>query len=406
MAPTERSSGAPFRLGYRPGLDGLRGLGLIVVTLFHAQVPGIRAGHVGLTIFFVLSAFLITVLTLQERRDVGHVHLGRFYLRRMLRIHPALVLFILAVGAYVQLTATAPTARAQWLAGVSTLAGLSNLQHIATEQPLLLLEHTWSIAVELQFYLLWPPVLLWAVARGTSWRRMVEWMLGIAVAVLLIRTFWWQLTLLPSTDQQPLETIRVLSRQLSFHRVYPRFLTGTDLRLDHLLIGCVLGVVAANGHLERLRPYRQRLVAAAGGAMAYLVWFVAFVDVRDKGWLTFLFSGGSTLVAVAAAVVIATCILAADSPVPRFLANRVFVWLGTISYGVYLWHVPIFRIMRERLDWPVWQQASIGSGAAIALALLSYHLLEKRALAQKRRFEPVRRRAELSSADAPATVSG
>ncbi len=393
-----------FRLGYRPGLDGLRGVALVVVTLFHAQVPWIRAGHVGLTTFFVLSGFLITVLMLQEQRDVGTVHLGRFYARRGLRIYPALVVFVLAIGVYVQLSASAATARAQWLSGVSVLAGVGNLQHVMTRHPLLLLEHTWSIAVELQFYLLWPLVLLWAVRRGTSWRRIVTAMVTVSLVVLVVRGVWWHLATLPEDVGGSLASVRLAARELAFSRVYPRFLTGTDLRIDHLMIGCLVGIAAMRGHLDRLRPHRSRLVAASFVAAGYLVWFAATVDER---WWGFMFAGGETLGAIAGAVIIVTCVVAADSPVPRALSARLFVWLGGISYGVYLWHVPLYRILRERAgDWPLWLRTAVGGLGAIALALLSYHLVERWALAQKRRFEPEPRRAETAADHAPVTIAG
>lgn len=405
MAPTEQPDAA-FRLGYRPGLDGLRGLALIVVVLFHAQLPFIKAGHMGLTIFFVLSGFLITVLMLQEFRDAGDVQLGRFFARRTLRIYPALLVFLPAVGLYTQLTASPATARAHWLSVVSVFTGVSNIVHGATSHPLILLEHTWSIAVELQFYLLWPIVLLWALRRGTPWRVIATWMLRVAVAVVIVRAGWWLLATLPDDVTGTLATAKEVARRTAFARVYPRILTGTDLRVDHLMIGCLVGLAAFHGQLDRLQAHRRRVVAASLLAVAYITWFTVTVDVD---WWDFMFSGGSTLVAISAAVIIITCIVVADSPVPRVLANRVLVWFGTISYGVYLWHVPLYRILRERVpDWSLWEQAAVGGIAAVLLALLSYHLIERRALAQKRRFEPRQRIDQLHAEDerVPAISGG
>lgn len=389
MPPTAPLDVPGFRLGYRPALDGLRGVALVVVVLFHGHVPGVRAGHAGLTVFFVLSAFLITVLLLQEHREVGHVALGPFYARRFLRIYPGLLVFVLVAAVFVQLTAAPGTAVEQWRSAGWVLAGLANVQHVLGDDRLLLLEHTWSIAVELQFYVLWPLVLLAALRRGVPWQRIVAGSVAAAVAVLLVREVWWLAATQDPTRDGALVALREPALRLAGGPLYPRFLTGTDLRVDHLLVGCIAGLLTYHGWVDRLREHRTATVAASVVAAGYLVWFVTVVDVHDAGWRRFLFSGGSTLVAVAAAVIIVTVVVAPESLVPRLLERRSVVWLGTISYGVYLWHVPIYRLLRQEFGHlPLTQLVPAGAAAAVVLALVSYHGLERWALAQKRRFAP------------------
>lgn len=355
----------PFRLGRRPGLDGLRGLAVLTVILFHAKFL-VRAADTGLTIFFVLSSFLITVLVLQEWRDTGGVGLGRFYARRALRILPALVLFVLAAGTYVQLTAAEATARTQWVSVLASLGMVANWVEALTTHPLLLVQHTWSVAVEVHFYLLWPPLLLLLLRRGVRPRRLVVGLLVAAGLVLAVRAAWWYGAW---TDQA---------------RLFGRLFVGTDMRIDHLALGSALGVVAVSGWLPARVAARRAVV---GLAAAGLLAIGAVAVLGPPPGVTF--AGGSTLVALSAAAAIAACLVAPAGGVPRLLRSPALVWLGRISYGAYLWHVPLFRIMREHVPhWPLPVRTAVGITATLLLASASYYTIERWFLRRKGRFRP------------------
>lgn len=385
-APTPAADGGdppPFRLSRQPGLDGLRGLAVLTVILFHAKFL-VRAADTGLTIFFVLSSFLITVLVLQEWRDSGGVALRHFYARRALRILPALVLFTVAAGIYVQLTASQTTARAQWVSVLASLGMVANWVEALTTHPLLLVQHTWSVAVEVHFYLLWPVLLLLLLRRGVRPRRLVVGLLVAAGLVLAVRAAWWY------------------GEWTVQDRLFGRLFVGTDMRIDHLALGSALGVVAVSGWL----PVRVAARRAVGGlAAAGLVAVVVVALVGPPPGVTF--AGGSTLVALAAAAAIAACLVAPAGSVPRLLRSPALVWLGKISYGAYLWHVPLFRIMREHvIHWPLPVRTAVGITATLLLASASYYTIERWFLRRKRRFRPRPTPAAAAAGGPPAPVPG
>lgn len=313
----------PARLGYRPALDGLRGVAILLVVAQHALVPGFaRSGSVGVTLFFVLSGFLITTLLLEEQDWHGRISIGAFYVRRARRLLPALAAF-LVVMATLSVPAVAIASAALYAANWVQVAGYAI-------DPL---SHTWSLAVEEQFYLVWPVLF---VAVGLSRR----WLLaGIAVAIGL-RIGAWMLT---------------GDRELTF------FATAT--RADAILAGSLLAVTV------RARAWQPgpRLVTAAVAALA-----VASV-VPDYGFLAFVGLPAAT----AGSVVLVG--LAASST-PRVLAWPSLVYIGAISYGLYLWHGPLLYWAR-----PTGSAAMIGLGvvAAVAIAALSHRYVERPFLRRK-----------------------
>ena len=373
-----RPTPIPFRLGHRPALDGLRGYALVIVILFHAQIPWVHLGHAGLILFFVLSGFLITVLMLQEWQATGAIDMKEFYRRRALRIVPALVLFSVAAGTYVQVVASPQSARDQWWSVASTLAFVSNWVEVLTDHPLLLVEHTWSVAVEVQFYLVFPLLLWVALRRGVSWRKIVGVTVAVVVAVVVVRGFWWHYKW--GLDR----------------RLLGRIHAGTDMRLDQLLIGCLLGMAAFHGKLEW---FRQRPRFTSWAAVASMIWITYFATHGVHRQVQF--GGASTLVAIAGALVIIAGIVVEDAPVTRLLSSRLLVWFGTVSYAVYLWHVPIYRILREKAPGlSLGESTVVGAALAFALASISYYGVERWFLKRKRP-----RAGSKASAPAPSPAS-
>jgi len=352
--------GDPPALGYRPALDGVRALAVLLVVAVHVTyvlvpewtdrwVPG---GFLGVDVFFVLSGFLITTLLLEEHGRSGTVSLRAFYGRRAVRLLPAvfallLVHGVLAAAAHADLHLELRTAAAvafyamNWVlaAGGKVSAGLG---------------HLWSLGIEEQFYLVWPLLLLVALGRRRPTRAIVAIALvGIAWATG-IRAWLWL-------------------HDAGWDRIYVR----TDARIDELLIGVLLAV----GFRAGWRVPRQWRHAGAGGLVLLLVFSV--VARRDSGWL--YVASGFTAVGLAAAALIAS-LLEPDAPLRRVFAWPPAVRLGRMSYSLYLWHVPIFSVVADRLAGrPPAERLVAGMVGATVATMASYHLVERPMLRLRRR---------------------
>lgn len=351
-APTGRVAAAPAH--FRP-LDGLRGVAVAAVLCFHTGANWAPGGFFGVDVFFVLSGFLITTLLLRERDRNTRVSLGRFYARRALRLLPAVV----AVCAFVLIHGPqlpgAANVRGLHYGVLGTLFYFSNWQSALNLLPLYgLTEHTWSLAIEEQFYLLWPPVLALMFWRRWSRVRLLVVLVALVSATVVWRAVLWQSGASPS-------------------RVY----YGSDMRADALLIGCALAVAA---YYWGLPAWLGHGAVPAGLALLAAVGFVA----RQDGWL---YDGGLTLVALAAAALIAAVVAAPQSPAARLLSLAPLRGLGRISYGLYLWHWPIYLILSPgRLGLPWLPTQLVRAGVSIAVAVGSYLLIERPFLQLRHRF--------------------
>ena len=311
VPPTTPSGRA--KLAYEPSFDGLRGIAVLAVIGTHFNAPGIvNGGLVGVTLFFVLSGYLITRLLLTERASTGGVNLASFYRRRAARLFPALALLLVAVGAI--LVIEGRTA----VAVVSVMTSALYVSNLAVANGIILgpLEHTWSLAIEEQFYLLWPVILIAGIRRPRVLIAVL--VIGIAASGALrlgpvadIARFWW---------------------------VYHHTLT----RADALLVGCVLALVP-------LKPSQLTTVVS-------LVCLAVLV-VLPLDQPTFV-----TLLLLPAAIASGLVIVSR----PRFLGVAPLVAVGRISYGLYLWHFPLAMML------PAWA-AFFGS---FLLAALSYRFVE------------------------------
>lgn len=367
-------------LPYVPGLDGLRGLAVLAVLAYHLDLPfAPRGGAVGVTLFFTLSGYLITTLLLREVQASGGVRLGAFYGRRALRLLPALLLLAAAVAAYSRWSPPPASAEANNAALPYVLLYAANwYRAVEGFQSMGLLEHTWTLAVEEQFYLLWPAVVLIALAlvartgaaRGADWRR---GLLGVAlvgsVAPLIVRLAIWD-GLEPSAA---------------------RVLNGTDTAADPLMMGCALAIgLALLGGVDGLgrgaaRMRRALQVAVWPAAALLIADAVLRLDGRDPERIPITLLLGPTLIGLAGTVVVGWTVLRS----PAVLAWRPLRAVGIVSYGLYLWHYPIILALRE-------QRPDLGGarGTLLAVALsavvtvLSYLLLERPVLRLRRYVRP------------------
>lgn len=326
-------------MSHNPALDGIRALAIVLVLLFHARAPAFSGGFLGVDVFFVLSGYLITEILLSELRATGRIRLCPFFLRRFARLTPALLLML---GVYLVLAPHFwPSHGAHGLnAGLAALYVADYA--VAYWGVPDLLSHTWSLAVEHHFYLLWPFVILWGSRRWDA-RSLV-----IALFTLFIIATFWRWTSLIRGD--------------SWEQVYYRF----DTRVSGLALG---GSVAA---VLRVPHWDVRIdKALPWGAWSVVV---ALICLQFRWHDFWMLTWGVLFAEVAAAIVILMAVRS-RGVLHQALALRPVVWIGQLSYGVYLWHYPIFRYLRETVPWD--QVLWIGTPIAFACALLSFHTVER-----------------------------
>lgn len=382
------ATGAPgrrggFRLGHRPALDGVRALAIAAVMGFHAGTAAVPGGYFGVDVFFTLSGFLITALLVEEWRAAGGVRLGAFYARRALRLLPALALLLAGAAAYAAARPGLPEVATMPRDLIATTFYAANWAlALAPHYETRLLSHTWSLGVEEQFYLLWPVLLTGLLAalglrrrRGTDAGRRyllaAALVAGAAAASCAERWLLWR----AGTPG-------------------PRISWGTDTRASALLVGCALALACAGGALPRSRPGRAMAQAAGWVGLGWLV----FVFVGPRYRLAAIaadparnFVEGMTVVAVAAALLLVGVLAAPGGPLARLLALRPVVWVGRVSYGLYLFHFPIFSaVTPEATGWP--GPAVLASRMALTLGITvaSWRLVEQPFLRLKRSFEVAR----------------
>jgi peptidoglycan/LPS O-acetylase OafA/YrhL len=353
-----RPSTVGTQLPYRPGLDGLRALAVAGVVLYHAGVSWMPGGFLGVDVFFVLSGYLITSLLLAERRRKGRVGFKAFWLRRARRLLPAvlLVVFVCLLAASTIARDDLSRTRGDALASVFYLTNwhlvaASHSYFNAFGRPSLL-QHLWSLAVEEQFYLLWPLVLLGSLALvGRRWT--------IALTVLLAAASTGLMWGLYNPNRDP-------------SRVY----YGTDTRAATLLVGALLAFAWPLGELRGEISRRAVRVLDAIGIAALLAVLALFWRVHDYD--PWLYHGGFLLVALCTAVLIAVVVHPAAA-LGGALGARPLRWIGIRSYGIYLWHWPVMMLSRPGIDVP-WRGALVilaQIALTVLLAALSYRYVEQ-----------------------------
>ncbi len=318
--------GAFQRLGYAPGLDGLRAIAVSAVFLFHAGV--LRGGFIGVDVFFVISGFLITSLIVSEIEVSGRLALGAFWARRARRLLPAIFAVIAAVVAYSVWEGGAALRRVgdDALATILYVANWAQIgegrDYFAQYESEPLLEHAWSLAVEEQFYVVWPLViagLLLVVRRlGLPLRPAVAVAAGCAAALSVAITLWLK-----------------SSGDASLTRLY----YGTDTRAVGLAVGAVFGAVLQPSHISRRTASsttRDLFGLAALGSLATLC-------VVVDGTQTWLYGPGFMVIALLSVTAINAVL--GQGWLARGFSVRPAAALGRVSYGVYLWHWPVIVVL-------------------------------------------------------------
>jgi peptidoglycan/LPS O-acetylase OafA/YrhL len=351
----------------RPALDGVRALAIIPVLLFHtAFAREFQGGRAGVDLFFVLSGFLITNLLLEEQARDGSIDIRSFYLRRALRLGPAmLALLAFAWGAVLARGGfgTTPDAMARFTLLVLSYTSnwASALHSPSVPAPL---GHLWSLAVEEQFYLLWPCALIIASRAKLSLRAIAIILLATVAVLSLWRSVLWHLN------------------HDSFRAVF-----GTDTRAGGLLFGSALAVMRRVGW-RISTSFATFLVAA--GLLLYL-WVVPQpYDLEGR-----LLLAGLQPVELAAGMLIVGLTASSSVPFRRLLESPPALWIGRRSYAIYLWHLPLLLLSRRFTGAPL-AASLLGIGGTLVVAALSFEYVEQPVL---------RLRARLAERDARGVMA-
>ena len=427
-SPLENGAGRgrPVVFSYVPALDGLRAVAVLGVMLYHGGAPVAAGGFLGVDVFFVLSGFLITSLLLGEWTRSLTIKLGQFWARRARRLLPALLVMLVGVAIFVKVFSGPGEFAGLRLDSLSTLFYVANWHFIVgggnyfnvTAQPSPL-QHMWTLSIEEQFYIVWPPVVLLLLHLGRKLRPSRRLWPVMAVAVCG--------AIASAVDMR-------LSYQggASVMRLYE----GTDTRSQDILVGAALAIAMAMWAQRRTslppapvpadapdgsrvgrahpaagtagvfppRPHRRDLHRRRGlGIRPITAWEIAPGPVRTilqvAGWSAalaavllcwrvtgpgaFLFEGGYFLFALGVAVVIVSVVTTQGASLSRSLGNPVFRYVGKISYGTYLWHVPLFALFSaQRLHLAGYPLLAVRMAITLVVATGSYYLVE----------EPIRRR--------------
>jgi peptidoglycan/LPS O-acetylase OafA/YrhL len=353
---------AEFTLGYRKSLDGLRGIAVLAVVLSHLPNLEFLGGFFGVDLFFVLSGFLITSLLLEEWRARGDISLKAFYARRALRLLPALLEVLTVAVVFSALREPAAEAGAMRRASLITLGYSANWFVAFGRYPRPELAHTWSLSVEEQFYVLWPFVLLLMLKMNFSRRTIGGVLVASMLASAALRAYLWLTT-------------------RSWERVY----YGSDTHADGLLAGALVALMMFSGVRPQTGPALRFLNWIALGMMIFLGFYLV------RGWAAdpLLMTGGYLALNLGVAAVV-MCLVCAPWPPLRLLCEAPpLVWVGKISYGVYLWHAVVFWMLRSvgaGIPAPSWM---LPLAAVLAAAAISFYAVERPLLKLKRRFERV-----------------
>jgi len=345
----------PPRTNYRPDIDGIRGTAAIMVMGYHAHVPGFEGAYIGLDLFFVVSGFVICGLLMGEFERSGRIRWSAFYARRARRLIPAkatmligvliLSYFVMAPTGAQQETARSAAAAAAFVSNFFFWQ-VAEVDYFANDPGTSVLLHTWSLSVEEQFYIALPLGVLLAYGLARLLRVHVGRTLLFSALALGLASLWGAVTLAGPSPEA----------------AYYLPLT----RAFEFLIGVLLALVVAKVSLPRLS---RQILGIVGAVICACVLIEPMpTDGYPSYWALLPCTGAALMIWAGTG---------GKTLVTGFLAFPIFVWLGLVSYGWYLWHWPLL-VMGESLNLstpPLWVRIALVI-AALGIAIISYHFIE------------------------------
>jgi peptidoglycan/LPS O-acetylase OafA/YrhL len=354
---SEASTAVPTRLAHQPALDGLRGLAVLAVVAYHLSVGAgqdvmsgvLPGGFVGVDVFFVLSGFLITSLLLIDHHHTGRIVSGKFWIRRARRLVPALVVLLVIAALYAQFVALPWEYQSIRRMSLATVLYSSNWYEIYGHPGNNPLSHTWSLAIEEQWYIVWPFALAMLSAVFAARKRVL---LGV-VALAAVGSF-------------------VLMAAFYGNSGWVRPYYGTDARASELLVGAALALLMLGR--PPLSKWARRAAEVAGLVGLVAIGWIARTATPFDAWM---YRGGFAVVALASAALIVAGVQLSSRVLRPALSWRPLAAAGLISYGLYLYHVPVFKwLVPERVGFGGWGLVALRLAVAFGLAIASYFLLE------------------------------
>ncbi len=332
---------------YRPALDGIRAIAVSSVVAYHFGWGALPGGFLGVDVFFVLSGYLITSILLAEHARTGSISMRNFYSRRLRRLFPALALVIVAVSVDSALHANPLQLGDRFKDMIAALFYYANWNFIASDESYFAgqsgaspLRHTWSLSIEEQFYLVWPALLLVLLAVVTM-RRRTQLVIGLAVAIGL----------------------SAVAMAFTFDPAAPsRSYYGSDGRAQQLLVGVLLAV-CLQGLARNAKGLRAWLMISVGSLLALLELMRRLHDTSAT-----YYRGGALIAALITAVLIASVERHPEGAVGRLLSIQPVVWIGKVSYGIYLWHWPVL----------LWVDGAVlRTAVTLAVSTVSFYAFER-----------------------------
>ncbi|HDR7567194.1 acyltransferase family protein [Bacillus mycoides] len=315
---------------YMVGLDSLRGLAILGVILYHINFNWMPGGFLGVTVFFVLSGYLITDILAIEWKNNKRIDLKKFWLSRARRLLPGMLIMLIVTLAWITIFHSSLLVKMRG-DSLAALLYFSNwwyiyhkLSYFDSFSQLSPLNHFWSLAVEEQFYVVWPFVISLGFYYIKKQSRMILFICLGAIASALAMAILYE----PGTDPS---------------RIY----YGTDTRAFSLLIGAALALIWPSSRLaSKIIPQARLILDIIGG--------VALIIILTMFWKTnqyepFLYRGGMVLLSIATALLVANLAHPA-SRIAQFLRFRPLRWMGVRSYGIYLWHYPIITLTTPKVN--------------------------------------------------------
>ena len=370
MSGARRASGWDIkRLGYRGAYDGVRALSIALVALTHGGAT-FRGGYIGLDMFFVLSGFLITSLLLEEWHLTGRIDRRAFYGRRARRLLPALLTTLAGFGV---LRLVMPGIDHGWSFLPRSLAIIFYAGNwvvaLAGVRPLGALNQTWSLAVEEQFYIIWPLVFVACFRRRWRPQSILLLLVGFAVASAVWRAYLFA----------------VPHSSIPFGPYHYETYWRSDTHADGLALGCALAVALAT---SRGRELLEKTCRSTPLVITALLFLAAVVD-RTSIYTRWIYLGGLSAVNLAIAFLVAHVYVRGRAAVPRLLATRPLVWIGKRSYGIYLVHLPIFfALSPARLVLSMWPLFAVRMTVTCSIAAAMFKWVETPFLRRKRYASP------------------